>query len=279
MSEYKFINLDLSKWNETRDIIQTYARLLSEIKSTYSPHQKNWEEHALKIYAKGITTTTIPVIVEGDIEALDLNLNLIEHSLKIFCGRSRLSVDLENQSSLSFAKETAAILNDLGVNYKFDEKNFSGENSGTYLKDKAEGYWSVLKQIYFTLLQFKGGIIEETSSINFWPHHFYLAMLWFSGRLVPGQDSSNWDHSREQMNFGFSTGDEAITEPYFYVTAYPFSEELLKSELPGNAYWHQDGWNGALLKYSELVGTAEPNELLISLFNQALSANKKLIRL
>ena len=115
MNEYKFFDLDLSEWKDTRDILQSYALLLSDIKSTFTPHQKNWEEHGLKIYAKGLTTTAIPVIVKGNIETLDLNLNLIEHSLKIFCGRSRLSIPLENQSSLSLAKETVVMLNVLGV--------------------------------------------------------------------------------------------------------------------------------------------------------------------
>ncbi|MCK5346121.1 MAG: hypothetical protein KAR20_22075, partial [Candidatus Heimdallarchaeota archaeon] len=132
MNEYKFFDLDLSEWKDTRDILQSYALLLSDIKSTFTPHQKNWEEHGLKIYAKGLTTTAIPVIVKGNIETLDLNLNLIEHSLKIFCGRSRLSIPLENQSSLSLAKETVVMLNVLGVEYSFDEKNFSADNSGEY---------------------------------------------------------------------------------------------------------------------------------------------------
>ena len=115
MSEYNFIELDLSEWKDTRGILQSYALFLSDIKSTFTPHQKNWEEHGLKIYAKGLTTTAIPVIVEGNIETLDLNLNLAEHSLKISCGSSLLSIPLENQSSLSLANETVIMLNVLGV--------------------------------------------------------------------------------------------------------------------------------------------------------------------
>jgi len=279
MNEYKFTKLDLSEWKDTRNTIQSYARLLSDIKGNFTPHQKNWEEFSLKIYAKGLTTTTIPVIINGQIETLDLNLNLIEHSLKIFCGNSRLSVSLENQSALSFSKKTVAILNELGVDYSFDEKEYSNDNSGSYSGENAGGYWNVLKQIYFTLLQFKGGIIEETSNINFWPDHFDLGMLWFSGRLIDGQDPSNWDYSREQMNFGFSTGDDGIAEPYFYITAYQFNDELLKSELPINAYWHTEGWNGAVLKYSELVGKENPNGILLNFFNSVLSINKNLIGL
>jgi hypothetical protein len=276
MSEYKFEPLELSEWKETRDIIQSYAKFLGDIKSSFTPHQKNWEEHSLKVYAKGLTTTPIPVIITGNIETLDLNLNLVEHSLKIFCS-NRLSVSCDNQSTLSFVKEAIGKLYESGVDFRIIENEYSAENFGDYTKEKAAAYWNILKQIYFVMLEFKGRLLEETSSINFWSDHFDLAMLWFSGRLIPGKDPSNWDHSREQMNFGFSTGDEGIPEPYFYVTAYPFNEKLLKSELPGNACWHTEGWKGAVLKYSELVGTNNPNKLLISLFIQILSANKELI--
>ena len=115
-----------------------------------------------------------------------------------------MSVSLEDQSPLSFAKETAEILNNTGVDYSLDEEKYS--------KGKAEDYWSALKQVYFILLQFRGGIIEETSNVNFWPNDFDLAMLWFSGRLIPGQDPSNWDYSREQMNFGFFLRTAPLSE-------------------------------------------------------------------
>lgn len=277
MSEYNFQQLDLEEWKDTRDFIQSMAGLCAGIKAAFTPHQKNWEEHSLKVYAKGLTTTTIPVIINGSIETLDLNLNLIEHSLKIFCGRARLSVPFENQSSLSFAKETVRILNELGVEYGLKEDDYSNSNMGSYDKAQAENYWHALKQIYFILLEFKGGLMEETSNINFWPHHFDLAMLWFSGRLIPGKDPSDWDHSREQMNFGFSTGDKRIPEPYIYITAYPFNEELIKTELPENAYWLTEGWKGAVIKYSKLTNKDNPEQILGKLFNDLLTLNKALI--
>ena len=39
-----------------------------------------------------------------------------------------------------------------------------------------------------------------------WPHHFGLAVLWFSGHPAPDQDPANAEYADEQMNFGFSTG-------------------------------------------------------------------------
>ena len=90
-SIYNFEKLDLINWKSSLNKIQGYAQLLSDIKSKFIPHQKNWEEYSLKIYAKGLTTTTIPVLVNGKVEAMDLNLNFVEHKLKIFLGKERFA--------------------------------------------------------------------------------------------------------------------------------------------------------------------------------------------
>jgi hypothetical protein len=95
MSQYNFTKLSLSDWKETRNTLKAYSQLLSDIKQNFFPHQKNWDEHSLSIYAKGITTGTIPVKIKDEIHTLDLNLNFYESQLKIFCGSERLSVNLD----------------------------------------------------------------------------------------------------------------------------------------------------------------------------------------
>ena len=92
-------------------------------------------------------------------------------------------------------------------------------------------------------------------------------MLLFNGKLIEGMDSADWSNSREQMNFGFSSGDEGITEPYFYITAYPFDKKIVDTKLPAGAYWHSKGWNGAVLKYSSIAGFKKADEILINFFN------------
>lgn len=277
MNNFLFPAFYSTEFKKTKDQLQSYSRLLSDIKSKYTPHQKNWEEFSLKIYAKGLTTTPIPVVVNEKIETLDLNLNLIEHQLKIFCGSSRLSIPLFFQSFKSFSVELVTLLNELGIEYNIDIKKFDQVSFSEYDKQTAATYWDTLKQIYFIMQEFKGSLMEETSNINFWPHHFDLSMLWFSGRLIPEQDPLDWDYSREQMNFGFSAGNEKINVPYFYITSYLFNEELLSEKLPHNAYWHTEGWKGAILKYSELVDSKNPKAVLLEVFNEVLSLNKKLI--
>jgi len=251
--------------------IQNYAQVLSDIKGSLSAHQKNWEEFSLKVYAKGLTTTPIPIKRKNYFDALDLNLNLVEHKLKIFCAGERLSIDLKGQSQIKFAEELKSILNNLQIEYTIPADKFTDSASGKYLHESVEEIWAILRQVYFAMLQFKSDKLEETSSINFWPHHFDLAVLMFNGKIIPGQDPQNWDYSREQMNYGFSFGDTAIENPYFYITQYPFNEKLFELPLTKEAYWHKEGWKGAVLEISEYKlltkFSSSANELFNSVFN------------
>ncbi len=270
-SIYNFEELDLYNWKQTLNKIQGCAQLLSDIKSKFTPHQKNWEEYSLKIYAKGLTTTAIPVPAKGKLEALDLNLNFVEHKLKIFLGKERLSIDMDKYTINSFANELTKILNDCGVEYKLPEGKFESDDNSSYDRLYIEKFWNSIKQFYFILLNFKGELLEETSKINFWPHHMDLALLVFSGRLIPGQDPNNWDYSREQMNFGFSPGDSGITEPYFYITAYPFPEDVLSKKILNGTHWNEEGWKGAIMNYSNLLNDESPGKSLLNFFTSVKS--------
>jgi hypothetical protein len=168
--------------------------------------------------------------------------------------------------------EVESLLNKIGVSYNLPSDKFNEKEATEYKTDEVKKIWTVVRYIYFTLQKFKGEQLLETSSINFWPHHFDLALLLFSGELIPEKDPDDWDNSREQMNFGFSFGDEGITEPYFYITAYPFNDSMIKNELPENAYWHNEGWKGAILKYESLLQSVETQKTLL----EFMSAVKKL---
>ena len=265
--------IDYISFSKTRDTIQIYAQLISAIKGKLLPHQKNWEEYSLKLYAKGFTTTSIPIQTDSGIEALDLNLNLREHTLNIFFKNSKEDISLETKSIFEFTQKLLNILKSCKISIlNLDEKYFSKDRL-VYEKNEAIKLWNLFRQVYFLFLKLRGSTLKETSSINFWPHHFDLALLIFSGKLIDGQDETNWDYSREQMNYGLSSGDGGISQPYFYVTAYPFDKELLKMELPGFAEWHTEGWNGLVIKLSKLKNQEKLFISLLKLFTDLLNQN------
>jgi len=251
-----------------------YAQLISAIKGKLVPHQKNWEEFSLKIYAKGFTTTPIPIQTENGVETLDLNINLVEYKLKIFYKNNRDEINLEQTSIAEFTQKLIDILNSYGIRIEKPEAKFFAEDKLTYDKNEISKLWKLFRQVYFLFLKLRGSTLKETSNINFWPHHFDLALLLFSGKLIDGQDTSNWDYSREQMNFGLSSGDAGIPHPYFYVTAYPFDEAPLEIKLPEFAEWHTEGWNGLVINLSKLENN---KNLFNSLLNYSLKYYMKIL--
>lgn len=126
--------------------------------------------------------------------------------------------------------------------------------------------------------EFRADIREETSPIQLWPHHFDLSILWLPGGKIPGQDPDDEENSDQQMNFGFTFGDEGIPEPYFYVTAYPLPDSLPELELPADATWHTEGFSGAIVTYRTLIETTDPAARLLDLWRVLLSAGQKHLR-
>lgn len=267
--------IDYKKFAKTRNTIQLYAQLLSVLKGKFVTHQKNWEEFSLKVYAKGFTTTPIPIETENGIEALDLNLNFVEHKLKIFFKDNRDEIDLNQKNISAFTKALLIKLSDYGIKSFEVEEKFFGKDELVYDKNEVTKLWDLFRQVYFILLEFRGSTLFETSNINFWAHHFDIAMLVFSGGLIDGQDPQNWDYSHEQMNFGFSSGDDGVGEPYFYITAYPFDEKLFALELPKYARWQKEGWKGAVIELSKIAGDENFSDEFLSLIKKLLEENYK----
>jgi len=93
--------------------------------------------------------------------------------------------------------------------------------------------------------------VPEASAIRCWPHHFDLAtLLTFSS----GHDAEDKKH----VGVGFSPGDEANPDPYYYVNGWPppAPESLPPLEGPGS--WHTEGWVGAVLQAAEIRGSGAP---------------------
>jgi hypothetical protein len=77
------------------------------------------------------------------------------------------------------------------------------------------------------------------------------------------------------MNFGFSTGDDGIPDPYFYITAYPLPTGLVKTKLPPEASWHTLGWTGAVLPYAVLTNAEQPEQKLLGFLQHVHNAGSR----
>ncbi len=265
-----FQPLPLAQWQATRDTLAGYTQFVRRIRLFNTPPQKHWWHVSLRPTATGLTTTPIRA-ANGTI--YELTFDLTRHLLLIRTSRGDLrEVSLRGQSPKVFKEETLAALADLDIFPAYDQEEFTGVADGVYDQTAVFDYWQSLIEIDSILKEFRHSQREETSPVQFWPHHFDLAVVWFSGRKVPGQDPDNPDYADEQMNFGFSTGDGGIPDPYFYVTAYPAPQGWTGDALPDGAAWHSEGWSGAVLPYQRIVDAEDGRQLLLDFLGSAHQA-------
>lgn len=274
MTNTDFPPLGLSQWRDTRDTLHGYSRLLGKIRAACAPEQKHWWHVTLHAEATGLTTTPIPM---GDF-VFSLSLDVVTHRLVITtsCGAA-WSQALVGQSLATLSDTTLTALAAMGVEPELDPSQFSENRPGTYHKPAVAQYWKAAAQIDGVLKRFKGTLRQETSPVHLFPHHFDLSVNWFSGRLVPGIDPQDEENADEQMNFGFSTGDEAIADPYFYITAHPMPGGFTDATLCAGARWHTEGFSAAIMMYERLVGDDTPRETLFEFFRSTHHAIARLM--
>jgi hypothetical protein len=278
-----FLSLQLDEWRETRDALQSYARVVGKIRQALTPPQKHWWHVSLHVDGVGLTTTPMlaPTIVGGNGRILTIRLDLVNHQARLTTGQGLTqAIPLEGQPLVEFCQQIKAALAAFGLTVPLDDSVCASEAAGVgvYGKAAVARYWLALSRIDLLSKQFRHGFREESSPVQLWPHHFDLALLWFSGRLVADQDPDDPEYADEQMNFGFVTGDDSITEPYFYATAYPTPDAFTRQSLPDGAYWHTAGWTGAILPYAVMTQVDNPDDVLLNFLHTAHKAGSRFMR-
>lgn len=274
MFTFPFPPLALDTWQPTYDTLHHYTLALSALRRTLTPPQKHWSHISLRVNTTGLTTTSIPY----DSDSFEVALDLVTHRVIVQTSRgARWETALRGQPLSEFWRQVNDGLS--AVNIRINAlKPAYADTAPVYDPAQVETYWRALSQVDMLLKRFQAELCGETSHVQFWAHHFDLAMLWFTGRKVPGQDPTNEELSDEQMNFGFCVGDAGLPEPYFYVTAYPLPNGFVGSPLPAGAYWHTQEWSGAVLLYKHLVMSSEPDTLLLEFWRTAQKRGAELMR-
>jgi len=274
MSNTNFPALPLAAWQPTRTSLHNYAKVLGEIRHAYAPRQKHSFHGSLYATATGLTTTPIPF----EAQTFELQLDFTNHRALISTSAGgHTQITLRGQSISEFYNQVLNALADIQINLNIKRELFSDTTTSAYDTAAIANFWSAFAQIDSIFKTFRGELRSETSPVQLWPHGFDLAMLWFSGRIIPGKEDAKPRDADEQMNFGFSTGDAGIPEPYFYVTAYPLPADLPRLQLPPEAYWHNQGWQGAILKYQALVKAPDPAAQLLTFLRTVQRAGAKLM--
>lgn len=108
------------------------------------------------------------------------------------------------------------------------------------------------------------------SPVLIWPHHFDIATLITLPEKINSETLT--------VGVGLSPGDLSYDQPYWYVTPYPYPEDI--SNLPtldGNGSWHTSDWVGAVLTASQFGEPTTSIEQVKTFLNSAITACKDLL--
>ena len=251
-------SLPLAEWRPTRDRLHRWARLAGAVRRQCSPHRKHWWHIGLVPSARGLTTT--PFGTPHGCAELELDFHR---------GQLRLTADDAREKHVSLTRDPAnegrdeliAALASLEASVELPK--FDGPTAGDYDAAAARRYLRVLHVVATALRQLQAECHEETSPLQLWPHHFDLALSWFSGRAVAGKEHCEPDERNESVTVGFSTGDDGDPEPYLYALAYPWPAGADAAPLLAG-HWHGPGWKGGYLPWSEAVGSGDPQATVLA---------------
>ena len=280
MSQNDFPALDPQALADTRDACHAYASVLGAWTASCRPRRKHWWQLSLRPSLNGVTTG----VIDADGVHFELELDLMNNCARgAIAGGASFTQPLGKQTVDELANAIRRYLLEGGVNEKFAPDGSSegghepldGSVRPGYDADMAARFSSVWRGVSAALSTFRAGIPEETSPIMLWHGHFDLAMMWLPGEKIAGQDPANEEYSDKQMNIGFTFGDASIPEPYFYITAYPLPDGFPRLQLPGQATWHSEGFQGAVLRYEALNAVADPEAELVALWQFLVDAGRK----
>jgi len=270
-----FSTLDPSLMAQTRDALHAYSRILGDYLKRCRTKRKHWWHASLRPSLSGLSTGIVYSRCDFELE-----LNLRDSLLR---GRAEsgetFTETLEGQAASGLATRVAGFLMENGVDAKqipdASQQQMMDTEFPDYSPTQAVTMGAVLNGVTAAMVALRAGIREECSPIQLWPHHFDLSMLWLPGGKIPDRDPANEEEADMQMNFGFTFGDAAIPEPYFYVTAYPLPGDLHRVPLPTGTIWGTQGFTGAFLPYRNLIRTSDPMAYLLSLWEGLLAAGRE----
>jgi len=255
-----FPQLKIDDWEPTRQILQGYTQVLSNVRTALTPAQKYKEQSTLQTTATGLTTT--PMSIGSD--TVEMRLDFFGNLLILTTSRGEIwQKPLLNMTPAALYTATVELFAELETTLPVNN-HLSDKSLKDYDVDAVEKYWKILAQIDAIFKQFRGKIRTEATPVVFVPNRFELMFHCLSGRLIPGTDANNPEKSDERLTFSFSTGDIDVSESYFCAIATPESAEILNIALPTDATWNSRGFQGIIMMYDTFRQANDPKTHLLN---------------
>ncbi len=151
-------------------------------------------------------------------------------------------------ANLGYRNELVTKLHyELPENAHYKINNFNG------LTNEFNTAWKELRTMANLAMIALNQISGNTSEINVWPHHFDTG-VYYSITEAKGETT-------QSIGAGLAIADSMINEPYFYVYGWTKDGSIDYSAAPSNTngQWITEGWQGAVLKASDVSNIEETN--------------------
>lgn len=254
---------DLQEINliETIVPLKNYARAVAAFSSQFIPYNKIRKGNTLKVSHRGLSTQSIPYYSRDELIYFEMELDFMLQSLWIRVGEDERQIPFYQRSEEDFYFATKEMLNDFGFNLKVELNTFNDDSIKTVSPQATEEILKILHLSSYSLKRFRSEVSNLTTSVQFRPQYFDQILSVITN-LKTMQDESK----RETVDFGFSFGDEQISQPHFYATTDPFPKNLFRRALIAPAYWYKKEKKCAVLHYSDIINSLDPVEDVINFY-------------
>lgn len=257
--------ITLSEWRETRDTLWKYCRLVGAIREVLSKPLPHSLHTNLLIGRSGFTTSTLFKDFQTANKTFEVILDISHRRLRIISNyREPMYIALTGQSLNALCDETCSLLTDIGVKPPLERPSFIEGTRGRFDAEPLKAYWRVAIIVSRILKEIKKELRGETSPVQLRPDDFSLNLNWF-GKSV----SLVSEFSAEQVEFGFSTGDENIDEAYFYIYSFPESTILEAFTKPGSFIRTKGNLKMAVLPLSK-IKSSKSREVTVKNFFKSI---------
>jgi len=271
MSQLILPPLVLSEWKETRDTLQKYCRMVGAIREVMSKPLPHSLHTNLLISNKGFTTSILSKNISSPDQTFEVIIDLVNTRLIIESSyREPLKIALTGQSLNALCDETCSELVDIGVQPPLEKPSFLEGTRGRFDKEPLKNYWDAVTSVNQIMNRVKTEFREETSTIQLRPDDLSMILVWFY-KGINDKEFSNG----QQIELGFSTGDEFFPNTHFYISTFP--ETVMIEKLIDKKFivWNNRRNYKAIFRYDLLSEDANAENTLTDFYRSAVTSSAK----
>lgn len=271
--------LPSATWAGTLASVHQWIQIVGKVRMTKMPWQNHSWHTTLYITPTGFSTNTIP---NGD-RSFRVDFDFKIHELAVTCSNAgRKSFALKSMSVAAFHKAFFNLLSEIGVEVSIHGAPNEVDPAIPFLENTALGeydgeaivaLWRAMIKIDDVFLRFRSEFGGKCSPSHLFWGGFDLAITRFSGRTAPPHSGGMPNmplnvmqeaYSHEVSSAGFWPGSADYPDPIFYAYSYPTPKGYSRQKVLPEAAMFSDQLGEFVLRYSDICGADNSDELLLS---------------